>query len=63
GSLLLAGHEPQFSQLAAYLLAAPELVVDFKKGALVAIEMEQFGPHPRGALRWMLVPKLAKTAP
>ena len=59
GSLLLAGHEPQFSQLAAYLLAAPELVVDFKKGALIAIEMEQFGPLPHGALRWMLVPKLA----
>jgi phosphohistidine phosphatase len=59
GSLLLAGHEPQFSQLAAYLLGAPEALIDFKKGALVAIEIEQFGPHPRGVLRWMLTPKLA----
>ncbi len=59
GSLLLAGHEPQFSQLAAYLLGTPELLVDFKKGALIAIEMEQFGARPRGVLRWMLVPKLA----
>ncbi len=61
-SVLLAGHEPQFSQLAAYLLAAPELVIDFKKGALVAIEMEQFGVRPRGTLRWMLAPKLAAKA-
>lgn len=58
-SVLLAGHEPQFSQLAAYLLAAPELAVDFKKGALLAIEMAQLGARPRGVLRWMLAPKLA----
>lgn len=58
-SLLLAGHEPQFSQLAAYLLGAPEMLIDFKKGALIAIELEQFGARPRGVLRWMLVPKLA----
>ena len=62
GSLLLAGHEPQFSQLTAYLLGAPDMLVDFKKGALVAIEMEHFGPRPRGALRWMLTPKLAAGA-
>jgi phosphohistidine phosphatase len=59
GSVLLAGHEPQFSQLAAYLLAAPELTIDFKKGALVAIEMEHLGQRPRGVLRWMLAPRLA----
>jgi phosphohistidine phosphatase len=58
-SVLLSGHEPQFSQLAAFLLAAPELTIDFKKGALVAIEMDQLGPRPRGVLRWMLAPKLA----
>jgi phosphohistidine phosphatase len=58
-SVMLMGHEPQFSQLAADLLGTPELIVDFKKGALIAIDLEQLGPRPRGVLRWMLVPKLA----
>ncbi|MBI4877446.1 MAG: phosphohistidine phosphatase SixA [Acidobacteria bacterium] len=58
-SVLLSGHEPQFSQLTAYLLDSPALAVDFKKGALVAVEVGHFGPHPRGVLRWMLAPKLA----
>jgi phosphohistidine phosphatase len=59
GSLLAAGHEPQFSQLAAYLLGAPEALVDFKKGALVAIEVDPSAARPHGVLRWMLTPKLA----
>jgi len=58
-SVLLAGHEPLLSHLAAYLLGAPSLQVDMKKGALMRIDVEQFGPAPRGVLRWMLVPKLA----
>ncbi len=41
--MLLAGHEPQFSQLAAYLLAAPELVIDFKKGALWPLRWSNSG--------------------
>lgn len=57
--LLMAGHEPQCSSLAAYLLGVPELTIDFKKGALIRIDMEQFGAKPRGVLKWMLVPKLA----
>jgi phosphohistidine phosphatase len=58
-SLLLAGHEPLFSALGAYLLGTPELSIDFKKGALLAIEMAEFGTRPRGVLRWMLTAKLA----
>lgn len=57
--ILLAGHEPLFSRLAAYLLGAPSLQVDFKKGAIVCIEMERFPPEPHGVLRWMLTSKLA----
>lgn len=58
-SLLLAGHEPQFSSLGAFLLGVPELAIDFKKGALLAIEMAEFGARPRGALKWMLTTRLA----
>jgi phosphohistidine phosphatase len=57
--VLLAGHEPLFSHLVAYLLDSPALVVDFKKGALARIDMDQFGARPRGILRWFLPPKVA----
>lgn len=59
GSLLLVGHDPLFSSLAGYLLGVPELNVDFKKGALLAIEIPSFGAQPRGILRWMLTARLA----
>jgi phosphohistidine phosphatase len=58
-SVLLAGHEPLLSQLVAYLLGSPAMSVDMKKGALVRIDLEQFGPEPRGVLKWMVVPRLA----
>jgi phosphohistidine phosphatase len=56
--LLLAGHEPLFSSLTAYLLASPNLQIDFKKGAIARIDFDSFGPQPRGVLKWMLLPKL-----
>ena len=57
-SLMLVGHEPLLSTLAAYLLGAPSLYVDMKKGAMIRIDVDGFGPQPRGVLKWMLVPKL-----
>jgi phosphohistidine phosphatase len=57
--VLLVGHEPLFSQLTAFLLDTPTLLIDFKKGGLVRIDMDQFGPRPRGILRWVLPPKIA----
>ncbi len=58
-SVLLVGHEPLFSSLGSYLLGVPELNIDFKKGALMAIEIPSFGAQPRGILRWMLTARLA----
>jgi phosphohistidine phosphatase len=58
-SILLAGHEPLFSSLTAYLLGCPDLQVDFKKGALACVEVDRFGPEPHGALKWLVTPKLA----
>src|SRR5579885_1621515 len=54
GSILLVGHEPLFSALGAYLLGAPQLRIDFKKGALLCLEAENFGPQPRGVLKWFV---------
>jgi phosphohistidine phosphatase len=62
--LMLVGHEPLFSQLAAYLLHAPELQVDFKKGAVLRLDFEMMGSRPKGILRWFLTAKLAgKSSP
>jgi phosphohistidine phosphatase len=58
-AVLLAGHEPLFSTLTAFLLGAPSLLVDFKKGALVRVDIDSFGPQPRGVLKWMLTARLA----
>jgi len=57
--ILLAGHEPLFGRLTAYLLGSPNLQVDFKKGAIACVELERFTAEPHGVLRWMLTPKLA----
>jgi phosphohistidine phosphatase len=58
-SVLLVSHEPLLSQTAAFLLNCPALHVDFKKGALMRIDVESFGPQPQGTLRWMVTPRLA----
>jgi len=59
GQLLCASHEPLCGMLAAFLLRSPALEIDFKKGALMRIDVESAAPRPRGVLRWMLAPKLA----
>ncbi|MDP9169782.1 MAG: phosphohistidine phosphatase SixA, partial [Acidobacteriota bacterium] len=58
-SILLAGHEPLMSQLAAWLLNAASLRVDVKKSALLCIEADALRPVPHGILRWMAIPRLA----
>ena len=60
--ILIAGHEPLLSELTAYLLGAPALQVELKKGAMVCVVIDQFGPRPRGVLRWLITPKLAGAA-
>lgn len=57
--LMLVGHDPLFTNLAGYLLGFPALNIDFKKGAVLRVDFEAFGPKPRGILRWFLVSKLA----
>lgn len=55
--LMMVGHNPQFSQLAAYLLGSPDVQVDFKKGGLMKINFENFPPAPRGVLCWYITAK------
>ncbi len=58
-SLLLAGHEPLFSALVAYLLGSTRSMVEFRKGALMRIDVPSLGVEPKGVLQWMLTPKLS----
>lgn len=58
-AMLLVGHEPAMGQLTGFLLGVPELQVDFKKGAMVRVDVPSLGLRPRGVLKWMLAPKLA----
>jgi phosphohistidine phosphatase len=58
-ALLLVGHNPLFDNLAVYLLSAPHLSIDFKKGAIMRIDLEGFGAHPKGVLCWYLTAKLS----
>jgi phosphohistidine phosphatase len=57
--ILLAGHEPLLSQVVAFLLGAPGLQVDLKKAALARIQMDRFGPAPKGILQWLITPRVA----
>jgi hypothetical protein len=43
----------------AYLLGAPGLQIDYKKGALACVEIDHFTAEPHGVLKWLLTPKLA----
>lgn len=57
--LMLVGHEPDLSRLASTLLSGrPEgLDINFKKGGLCLIEIDNLPPKTRGSLRWLLTPK------
>ena len=57
-AVLLAGHEPMLSVTTAFLLGGG-LRVDFKKGALLYLEIDYFGARPQGTLKWMLTARLA----
>ena len=49
-SLMLVSHNPLLEQLVAFLLGTPTLRFDFAKGAIVALEIENF----RGEARWCI---------
>jgi len=58
-SLLLAGHEPLFSAATSYLLGSNRLLIHFRKGALLRIDLEANSSTPDGVLQWMLTAKVS----
>jgi phosphohistidine phosphatase len=57
--VLVASHQPLCGALTAFLLNSPALAVDFRKSALLCIDLEGAGARPRGVLQWLLTAKLA----
>jgi phosphohistidine phosphatase SixA len=56
---VLVGHNPLFADLAGYLLGAPDLQVDVKKGSILRIDFDSLSSRPKGILRWFLTAKFA----
>ena len=56
--IMLVGHEPQLSRIAAFLLESP-LMIDLKKGSLLRMTVDDNDGPPRGVLKAFLTPRLA----
>jgi len=57
-NVMLVGHNPLLSDLAAYLMShSTHMNVDLKKSGMVAIEVERIPPKDPGTLLWMMTAK------
>lgn len=57
--LALVGHEPMMGELAARLVGSRH-PIEFKKGGVCRIDVEDLPPAGPGDLRWMLTPKILR---
>ena len=55
-SILIVGHEPDFSLLACHLLGAPAHSIQIKKGAMLGLRITP--PSRHAELRFLIPPKL-----
>ena len=55
----LVGHEPGIGELAARLIGTRH-AIEFKKGAICRIDVDQLPPSASGDLRWLLTPKILR---
>lgn len=55
-TLMLVGHEPDFSDTVSRLTGGSNIV--FKKGGLARVDLYVGFPEPRGHLVWLLPPKV-----
>jgi phosphohistidine phosphatase len=57
--IALVGHEPMMGELAARLIGSRH-PIEFKKGGVCRIDVEDLPPAGPGDLRWMLTPKILR---
>ena len=58
--LALVGHEPMIGEFAARILGSRH-PIEFKKGAVCRIDLEDLPPAGPADLRWMLTPKILRS--
>ena len=58
-SIALVGHEPGIGDLAARLMHSA-LPLEFRKGAVCRIDLDEWPPAAPGRLRWFLTPKIMR---
>ena len=57
--IALVGHEPGIGELAARLIGSRH-PIEFKKGSVARIDIDQIPPAGPGDLRWMMPPKFMR---
>ena len=57
--IALVGHEPCIGELGARLIGSRH-ALEFKKGAICRIDLDELPPVGPGDLRWMLTPKILR---
>ena len=57
--IALVGHEPMMGEFAARLIGSRH-PIEFKKGGVCRIDVEDLPPAGPGDLRWMLTPKILR---
>ena len=57
--LAVVGHEPMLGELAARLIGSRH-PLEFKKGGVCRIDLDDLPPAGPGDLRWMLTPKMLR---
>jgi phosphohistidine phosphatase len=57
--IAIVGHEPGIGELAARLVGLRH-PIEFKKGAVCRIDVDDLPPAGPGGLRWMLTPKILR---
>ena len=55
--IALVGHEPDIGELAARLVGSRRSI-EFKKGAICRIDVDEIPPNGPGQLRWFVTPKI-----
>lgn len=55
--IALVGHEPDIGELAARLIGSRRSI-EFKKGAICRIDVDELPPSGPGQLRWFITPKI-----
>jgi phosphohistidine phosphatase len=58
--LMLVGHEPNLSSLAGVLLAgSPDLSINFKKGGVCCLSVDDLHYDRKATLEWLVTPKIS----